>query len=220
MDYISKIRKLLALSNSKNEHEAKAALLKARKLMYKHKVSEESLRVDNEVITKDTQWSFTSRTNSWMDGMAALLGEKYCCRPYIRREYHKKSRTIGFYGFPEDVQTCIIAFDYAIQTVLSGCDDIKMAAHRSKKEIGAVCNGYGYGFLKGLDDAFKQQDYKGRLDLILQIPSEVEEYGKENFDKAKPTKTTNVLMDKWEEGISDGRRFGTVRKLQNSLPGI
>ena len=38
-DYREKIKKLLALSESSNEHEAKSALLKAKKLMAEHKLS-------------------------------------------------------------------------------------------------------------------------------------------------------------------------------------
>lgn len=40
MDYRDKIKKFLALAESPNESEAKAALLKARELMAEHKLSE------------------------------------------------------------------------------------------------------------------------------------------------------------------------------------
>lgn len=43
-DYRKKIEKLLALSSSPNEHEAKAALLKARQLMAEHKLSEKDFK--------------------------------------------------------------------------------------------------------------------------------------------------------------------------------
>lgn len=39
-DYRGKIKKLLALAESPNEYEAKAALLKAKELMAEHKLSE------------------------------------------------------------------------------------------------------------------------------------------------------------------------------------
>ena len=39
-DYREKIKKLLALSESSNEHEAKSALLKAKKLMAEHRQEE------------------------------------------------------------------------------------------------------------------------------------------------------------------------------------
>ena len=44
MDYKDKIRKLLALAESPEEAEARAALLKARKLMAEHKLREEDCR--------------------------------------------------------------------------------------------------------------------------------------------------------------------------------
>ena len=40
MDIRDKIKKLLALATSPNENEAKSALLKAKKLMMDHKISE------------------------------------------------------------------------------------------------------------------------------------------------------------------------------------
>ena len=40
-----KIAKLLALAESPNENEAKLALLKARKLMAKHKLSEKDIHI-------------------------------------------------------------------------------------------------------------------------------------------------------------------------------
>ncbi len=42
-DYKTKIKKLLALSESPNEHEARAVLLKARQLMAEHKLAETEL---------------------------------------------------------------------------------------------------------------------------------------------------------------------------------
>ena len=47
INYKDKIRKLLALAESPVEAEAKAALLKARKLMAEHKLSEAELEEGN-----------------------------------------------------------------------------------------------------------------------------------------------------------------------------
>ena len=43
-DYREKIRKLLALAESPNEHEAKAALIKAHQLMAEHGLNVRDLR--------------------------------------------------------------------------------------------------------------------------------------------------------------------------------
>ena len=50
MDIEKKIRKLLALSESPNEFEAQAALLKARKLMAEYKLTEAELHEGNKKV--------------------------------------------------------------------------------------------------------------------------------------------------------------------------
>ena len=50
MDIEKKIRKLLALSESPNEFEAQAALLKARQLMAEYKLTEAELHEGNKKI--------------------------------------------------------------------------------------------------------------------------------------------------------------------------
>ena len=51
-NYKEKIKKLLALSESSNEHEAKAALLKAKQLMMEHKITESDLVDKKELGVK------------------------------------------------------------------------------------------------------------------------------------------------------------------------
>ena len=50
MDIEKKIRKLLALSESPNEFEAQAALLKARQLMAEYKLTEAELHEGNKKV--------------------------------------------------------------------------------------------------------------------------------------------------------------------------
>lgn len=49
IDIKDKIAKLLALADSPNEHEAKAALLKARELMAEHKLRPEEIKKTENV---------------------------------------------------------------------------------------------------------------------------------------------------------------------------
>ena len=68
MDYKDKIRKLLALAKSPEPEEAKLALLKARKLMAEHKLSERDLEERNAtVIKRSIRETFSEKANSWMD---------------------------------------------------------------------------------------------------------------------------------------------------------
>lgn len=68
MDYKDKIRKLLALAESPSEAEAKAALLKARELMAKHKLTQADLgeAKGREVRSVVTEISFSKRREPWI----------------------------------------------------------------------------------------------------------------------------------------------------------
>ena len=67
MDYKDKIRKLLALAKSPEPEEAKLALLKARKLMAEHKLSERDLEERNTtVIKRAIGEKFSKKANSWI----------------------------------------------------------------------------------------------------------------------------------------------------------
>lgn len=57
-DYKEKIKKLLALAQSPSEAEAKAALLKARKLMAEYKLTEADLKEAEEQPVKDKLFHF------------------------------------------------------------------------------------------------------------------------------------------------------------------
>ena len=79
MDYKDKIRKLLALAKSPEPEEAKLALLKARKLMAEHKLSERDLEERNTtVIKRAIGEKFSKKANSWMDPLSIVIGENYC----------------------------------------------------------------------------------------------------------------------------------------------
>lgn len=90
MDYKDKIRKLLALAKSPEPEEAKLALLKARKLMAEHKLSERDLEERNTtVIKRAISETFSKKANSWMDPLSIIIGENYY-KQYLEWEKEDK----------------------------------------------------------------------------------------------------------------------------------
>lgn len=78
MDIEKKIRKLLALSESPNEFEAQAALLKARQLMAEYKLTEAELHEGNKKIkTIKTSISCTKQTNFWIFAYSARTAHPF-----------------------------------------------------------------------------------------------------------------------------------------------
>ena len=89
MDIEKKIRKLLALSESPNEFEAQAALLKARQLMAEYKLTEAELHEGNKKVkTIKTSISCTKQTNFWIFTLSTVISENYCCQAVHERAKH------------------------------------------------------------------------------------------------------------------------------------
>ena len=97
MNIRDRIAKLLALSESPNEHEAKAALLKARELMATHKLRPEDVldAKEQKVIRKTIRASCTKMTNKWAVELSAVIAPHYCCKAYYSRIKRTKTATIG-----------------------------------------------------------------------------------------------------------------------------
>ena len=109
MDYKAKIRKLLALAeNNPSLEEAQAAMLRARQLMAKYKLTEaDCTEKTPEVTDRYTEWKATKMTNFWMVNLACVVAHHYCCEPVTQSAYAGKTYTIGFVGFPDDLEVCI-----------------------------------------------------------------------------------------------------------------
>lgn len=179
MDYKDKIRKLLALAKSPEPEEAKLALLKARKLMAEHKLTERDLKERNTtVIKRAIGETFSKKANSWMDPLSIIIGENYCCSAF-RCKISAKTTVwhVGFIGLEGDFEICVKIFRYAVRCVKSEQKKLRKQ-HRdyyTPQEIEKICDSYGYGFARGVYEAFTRQN------------EENQEYGRTNIEDAEIT---------------------------------
>ena len=172
------ISKLLALANSPNEHEAYAALLKARELMAKHKLQEADVKptVGQKAIMRLTSITCTKMTNTWAVRLSAIIAEQYCCRAYRNRGYGAKKVTIGLVGLEDDIDICERIFTYAFDCVAAGCKRIKERHKHAYKPatIRNMMNVYGNGFCDGVQEAYRKQDKSHKeYGLVLVTPQAV-----------------------------------------------
>lgn len=219
-----KIAKLLALAESPNEHEAKAALLKARALMAEHKLSPEDIegKKNSEVVKKTVGVTCTSMTNSWATVLGRIVGEHYCCQCYLQRPYAgAKTVEIGFIGLEDDFEVCKQTFLFAYETAVRMC---KRVVAKNTYESATVyrerCNAYGFGFCSGLLDAFeeqKEQHQEWGLVMVLPQPvlDEVSKMTKRHFGRDEKGHT-----DYRNRGYEDGKRFDRSRKLEEKQRAI
>ncbi len=217
-----KIRKLLALAESPNENEARNALLKARALMAQHKLREIDLKDvgKQEVIRVETGVTCTAMTDFWAATLARIIAENYCCTSARAREDGKKTNSIMLYGFEEDVAVAKEIFLYAYNCVKNQCKRIrkeKKAQMWSGADIRKGCNSYGYGFAKGVSDAYEAQKSEHQeWGLVLQVPAEVMDFlhNRPGFKKTAFGKLDRRMSDLHEAGREEGKKFSPNTKLR------
>lgn len=215
--YIRKIKDLLALSESPNEHEARAALLKARELMVKYKVSELDITDvrDRPVVKKHTGVTYSVRRDPWVSYLATVIAEHHCCRDFMFRKKKKQTIEVGLLGFSGDVEICMQVFSYAVECV-------RLVTEKYRKKSSAdVANGYGFGFVRGLMDAYEKQQAEKESEegwaLVVMTPKEVEEADR-SFKRTKSGdvsgRVENADRRAFGKGMEDGSRFGMVKRIR------
>lgn len=224
-DYKDKIRKLLALAESPNEHEAKAALLKARQLMAEHKLREEDCLEPEKLKIKKALVGVTctKRLNSWISDLAAIIAENHCCTSWRSRLKGMQTTEIGFVGFEDDFEVCEQIFKYAVDCALSRCKEIRREYRDiyTGQHLGKMCDAYGYGFAAGVSEMFERQTEENReWGLVLAVPKEVMEeslkMGKGSVFKemAAPQHSSEIMA--MNEGYEDGKKFDPAHRLKGA----
>lgn len=218
-DYKEKIRRLLTLAESPNENEAKAALLKARELMARHKLTEKDIRdvEPQEVKRLLTDITCSKRRDPWCVNLSATIGENYCCKALRNHNKGCQTQTIGFIGFEDDVALCAEIFKYAVDCVRSEVKHIKRRyADYSGDYIKRRCDSFGYGFNAGLRAAFAAQtEEHQQWGLVLVTPKEVQDAANRI---GKPTQFRSRSQDglfgnEYANGYKQGQEFDPRRRL-------
>lgn len=219
-DYKEKIRKLLSLAQSPNEHEAKAALLKARELMAEHKLTEAELADVEKQAVKDIRVDITcsKRRNPWIVNLSAVIGENYCCKAYRSRRRGEQTNTIGFIGLEDDVEICVAIFKYAVDCVLSEVKKIKREnTCYYSSYVKKLCDSYGYGFCAGVKEAFQKQQEENEEQgwgLVLVMPKEVEEASRHlGHEVFKARAQEDISGNAYARGYYTGKEFDPTKRL-------
>lgn len=113
---IEKIRKLLSLSKSDNEHEAATAAAKAQELLSQYNLSMSDIPAgDNGRIHADTAKARTrQRLEKWAMSLAYHTAKAFDCA-----YYHSWEGNTCFVGVGADQEVCAWTFGYLYKTMLS-----------------------------------------------------------------------------------------------------
>lgn len=221
-DYKDKIRKLLALAESPSEHEAKAAILKARQLMVEHKIRLEDIESPRSkgLIRKEIGVACTKRKGAWKIDLSAIIAEAYCCKAFNTRKYRSRTYHIGLIGLEDDFEVCERILKYAVDCVEQKAEEIhkKYRDIYTPQYIDKLIDAYAVGFNCGVSIACKRQEENHQeWGLILITPKEVQEEWEaledagtfKEFDLAGPDKMQYAI-----EGKQDGQNFKPERRIK------
>lgn len=208
------IKKLLALGTGSNfEAEAQAALLKARELMAKYKISNVDNNDSSAVIYKTLEdISYGSKTDIWMIELLHTICEAHSCKA-IGRRYTKFSCHPVICGFENDVEICEEFLRFTLSVIDYKYGNVKnlYKGRVTSKQLSDLRFSYGYGFSAGLKAQYDKQNEEG-WGLVLTVPQEV-------TDSIKGTKTKNmstrrtINSNMYEKGYNDGKSLTNREKL-------
>ena len=212
---VEKIKKLLALSESSNEHESDIAMLKAQELLVKYKLSLKEVKefkiYDSAIKEQVSSVSFTKA--KWKANLASLIADNFSCYHYLKTRYH---HTITFFGREEDVTVCNIVLEYAVDCIKSSVRQLRYQYIRDGYSTKGLENDYAMGFIDGLGQRFEEQKRANQeWGLVLIKDKEVTETY--NQIKFKGSINTGVELqgysDIYEIGHEDGKTFDISDKI-------
>ena len=222
-DIKDKIAKLLALAgDNPSESEAKAALLKARKLMAENKLRPEECQKAEmaNVVESLVGVTVTARKYAWGVTLSGIIGKHYCCVAFRRYAKGKQTQKIGFVGLEDDFEICSRIFRYAFECVKQTSDEIFKegdllydASIRRKR-----AEAYGYAFCSGLESAFSEQQKEHQeWGLVMVVPQAVRdtEIGQMKGSSYGNTKGLfgAITHEAMQRGYEDGRKFDPATRL-------
>ena len=212
-DIEEKIEKLLALSESNNPNEAKAALLKAQELMLKYNISE----VDNIKETKICTESIKINRNRFAKRISILIANNFRTKTWISTD------CINFMGFKEDVYASKFCFEYLFEESARCFSDYVYNHKESFEDSNSkVYQRYLYrqwmeGFLSGLEDAFESRKSDLEFQIMLTTPEEVlREYNKLSLYSVSLRTGKRLSEEAYNAGYENGKTALDKRSIEEN----
>lgn len=212
-DIREKIAKCLNLANSPEQEEAKAALLMARKLMAKHKLTIDEIKEkeSQKLVKQLINTHYTRMSDIWAGTLAKIIADHHCCVTYSSKEHGGKIYTIAFAGFEDDFKVCQEVYTYAYTFIKEKADRIVKNMNLGNTDKRLAKNSYGVGFCRGLKEAYEEQDRKNEeWGLVLVTPEQVKESLNNmktvSYNAGKHVSRNSELIHK---GYEDGRCFNS-----------
>lgn len=108
---IERVRKLMALATSSNEHEAAAAAAKAQELMLKYNLQMAQLEEKPEDVAVQNYFD-KDGSATWRKQLMATIAKTCLCRIVIGEAWGAKGRKWILFGEPANVEVALYLYEY------------------------------------------------------------------------------------------------------------
>lgn len=223
---IDKIEKLLKLSSSSNENEARSAMMKAQKLMAKYEIKREQLKDGEQEERPVVSFSSVAFRDEWVQMVSGVIADNFRCRRLsVSRPGSRGAFRVRFYGYEEDAEICINIFNYAVKVVRQRFVELRAVYAHVNKEFGKDEKmNYVLGFCHGLEKNFEEQKSQSQsFALALLTPKAVNDYvdaipgvEKEGYKCFRSIREHALLQ---QTGFADGKAFrnaGDKETIENA----
>lgn len=217
----SKIQKLLALSNSNFEEEAKSALLKAQRLMEENGLSMEEVSntQSSDPEVEDSEIDTGKKVvSTWESVLAMTIARNFRCQLYISRKGQNR-RVMRVFGTKEDVSIALPMINFGIDS-LNNCwisyrkqRENQFGKPSSRKETEMIKNTYMRSFISGVEHAFAEQVRERAI--VLTSHKVVNSYrSKLGLTKeSKKTKHSSQDAHATSAGFNAGKSFNSQKSI-------
>ena len=220
-----RIRKLMALSKSSNENEAKMALMKARELMAKHGMG----YMERPEISKNTENFVTITAGKPFERMSL---EYYYLANILKDFYNVNviwvsvptsfnpltwGRVLEISGTPLDVRIASYTYDFLINYVAMAWENLPF----SLKQTGGVRRrrDFSIGVYSAFHEALAAQNQRPEMKALVKVEHpELDAYYAKRYPRIRNIRSnaTKVDQDVLEAGEKLGRKLRVPRGIENN----
>ena len=205
---IAKIKKILELSrNNPSKEEAKAAALKAQRLMAEYHLSESNIDGVKDIKRIMEKPVNVGTGNKWKYGLADIISKNFRCK-----RFWEEKEVIYFYGYKEDAEVAAMTFKFLFDMGSKLATQYYQNKRNQAKKSRIQFNGKGLknAFLMGYVDGIKEVLDRQCTALMIVTPKKVEEAYVErskDFTIFNP-KITYKIGNEGEKAREEGRIAG------------
>ena len=221
----SKIKKLLTLAeDGNNDHESYAAFQRAQELMAKYKLEQKDISKNKETrecIRKKTSACYGTRSSDhYLDNLADVIAENFCCVNYISTPRGTQTHHIWFMGLEEDVAICEEVLYAANCAIIRGYNKLYNELSRAyntyipAKFFNPKKIGYTLGYIAGLKEALEsQKEEHQEWGLVMVAPKEAQDFISKLKGVSFGASEQSVSYGYYDRGYEDGKHFHLNKKI-------